>query len=94
MGCQLDLSHLVCPAPLNLWSCLRNTRVSQALHLFTEAFTGSSPAADWKRPPVHLQKNWLQRFAIGHIASKNDDDYDDVERRRRFFPSAPASSQV
>jgi len=29
----------------------RDTSVSQALHLSIDAFTGTPPATDWKRPP-------------------------------------------
>ena len=36
----------------------RDTPVSQALHLSIDAFTGTPPAADWKRPP---QRTWLQQ---------------------------------
>jgi len=38
-----------------------NTPASQALQLSIEAHTGTSPAADWKRPPGRPRRNWLQQ---------------------------------
>jgi len=38
-----------------------NTPASQALQLSIEAHTGTPPAADWKRPPGHPRRNWLQQ---------------------------------
>jgi len=38
-----------------------NTPALQALQLSIEAHTGTPPAADWKRPPGHPRRNWLQR---------------------------------
>ena len=35
--------------------------LSQALHLSFDAFTGTPPAADWKRPPGRPQRTWLQQ---------------------------------
>ena len=40
---------------------LENTPASQALQLSIEAHTGTPPAADWKRPPRHPRRNWLQQ---------------------------------
>jgi len=37
-----------------------NTPASQALQLSIEAHTGTPPAADWKRPPGHPRRTWLQ----------------------------------
>jgi len=38
-----------------------NTPALQALQLSIEAHTGTPPAADWKRPPGHPRRNWLQQ---------------------------------
>jgi len=35
--------------------------VSQALHLSIDAFTGTPPATDWKRPLGHPRSTWLQQ---------------------------------
>ena len=39
----------------------RDTPLSQALHLSIDAFTSTPPAADWKHPPDHLRRTWLQQ---------------------------------
>ena len=39
----------------------RDTPVSQALHLSIDAFTGTLPATDWKRPPGRPRRTWLQQ---------------------------------
>ena len=39
----------------------RNTPASQALHLSIDAFTGTPPAADSRRPPGRPRKAWLQQ---------------------------------
>jgi len=39
----------------------RDTPASQALHLSIDAFTGTPPAADWKRPPGRPRRTWLQQ---------------------------------
>ena len=39
-----------------------NTPASQALQLSIEAYTGTPPAADWKRPPGRPRRIWLQQL--------------------------------
>jgi len=39
----------------------RSTPASQALHLSIDAFTGTPPAVDWKRPLGHPRKTWLRQ---------------------------------
>jgi len=38
-----------------------NTPAEQALQLSIEAHTGTPSAADWKRPPGHPRRTWLQQ---------------------------------
>ena len=49
---------------LTLWPFCRlsrDTPVSQALHLSIDAFTGTPPVTDWKRPPGRPRRTWLQQ---------------------------------
>jgi len=49
---------------LTFWSHLpiiHDTHSSQALHLSIDAFTGTPPAVDWKRPPGRPRRTWLQQ---------------------------------
>jgi len=39
----------------------RDIPVSQALLLSIDAFTGTPPATDWKRPPRRPWRTWLQQ---------------------------------
>ena len=60
-----DLPSLIADRRHSLFSHIchlpENTPASQALQLSIEAHTGTPPAADWKRPPGHPRRTWLQQ---------------------------------
>jgi len=60
-----DLPSLIADRRHSLYGYIcrlsRDTPASQSLHLSIDAFTGTPPAAGWKRPPGHPRRTWLQQ---------------------------------
>jgi len=61
----MDLPSLIADRRHSLFGHIcrlsRDTSVSQTLHLSIDAFTGTPPATDWKRPPGRPLRTWLQQ---------------------------------